>query len=82
MFFDGPVMYAFTNTTIERVENSYEYLVDVIDVENEKYIRSIYLPSYRNILAIKNGYAYVGGKSDEGFPEIQKYKIDPVVYNK
>ncbi|KPK95693.1 hypothetical protein AMJ80_04155 [bacterium SM23_31] len=81
VFFDGPVMFAYTNTTIKKDKYT-DFLVDVIDIENEKYLKSIYLINYIGIKAIKNGYAYMNGNNEDGFPVIEKYRIDPSVYGK
>ncbi|KPK95696.1 hypothetical protein AMJ80_04170 [bacterium SM23_31] len=89
-FFDGKIMYAFTSIKKKIDENRYESLVDVIDLENCKYLRSVYLPEWGDILAIKGGYAYLNGVTYkykgqsiwDKFSVIEKYKIDPAVYGK
>ncbi|MFC1553942.1 hypothetical protein ACFL7D_04840 [candidate division KSB1 bacterium] len=55
------------------------YLVNVFDAISEKFMHAIYSPVIPD--CIKNGYAYKVGESD-GFPVIQKYRIDPSVYGK
>lgn len=72
--------FAFVYTTIMReIGERREFLVDVFDIDNEKYIISAYMPFYS---AIKDGYVYDIGSNEEGFAEIQKHKLDPALYGK
>ena len=58
--------------------NNNERFVDIFDLNNEKFIGSYIFPSRFN--TIKYGYAYDGNRDQEGFAEIRKYKINPIVY--
>jgi hypothetical protein len=55
-------------------------LTDVFDVDKKLYIVSVFIPGIPK--AIFDGYAYYVNKSKDGFPVIQKYRIDPRVYGK
>ena len=52
--------------------------VDVFDLEAEKFIGSFFSPTIFE--TIKNRFAYITAFNEEGFMEIRKYKINPVVY--
>jgi len=72
--------FAFVYTTIMReIDERLEFLVDIFDIDKGKYIVSAYMPFYS---AIRDGYVYDIGANEEGFAEIQKHKIDPVLYGK
>lgn len=60
--------------------DSGEYIVDIFDAENEKYVKSVCFSIVPEM--IKNGYAYRTTDNEEGFKVIEKYKIDPSVYEK
>jgi len=72
--------FAFVYTMdFHEIDGKREFLVDVFDVDEGKYIRSAYMGTYRKI---KDGYAYTDGSNEEDFSEIQKYKLDPALYGK
>ena len=73
---DGDIIYAYTN----KFEPGKGYLVDVFDSRSCTFFSSAFFPFVTT--TIKNGYAYVIGKNNEGFAVIEKYKIDPAVYGK
>jgi hypothetical protein len=58
------------------------YLHNIVDLETGSLINSFYTSSFSQFLAIKNGYAYKSVKNKDGYPVIEKYKIDPKVYGK
>ncbi|MFC1554326.1 hypothetical protein ACFL7D_06810 [candidate division KSB1 bacterium] len=74
LFSDGKYLF------VKTYENDPQkgFIADVFDTETNKYLRSVYLP-FR--VHFKDGYAYKSGKRD-GFPVIEKYKVDPTVYEK
>lgn len=82
VFFDGNIAYVCTYTEKEINKRQTNYLFDIINLKEGSYLRSVYLPEFTSILAIKNGYLYISEYSDEGFVCIEKYKIDPSVYGK
>ncbi|MFC1553629.1 hypothetical protein ACFL7D_03245 [candidate division KSB1 bacterium] len=77
IFADGNIVFIVTT---EKNDNE-EVLVDVLDCEKMVYLTSVYFPPKTNFRKIKNGFAYKIGESD-GFPVVQKYRIDPAVYGK
>ncbi|KPK96315.1 hypothetical protein AMJ80_00760 [bacterium SM23_31] len=73
---DRDFIFAFTN-----MKNDEEYiLTDVLDASVGKYLVSAYFPFIPS--TIKDGYAYIIGKNDEGFDVVEKYKVSPAVYGK
>jgi len=94
IFFDGTIAYVETrNRKGIGSEKSY-YLMEIVDIEKGTIVQSIYRPSSGVkfdkdkkpllfiILAIKNGYIYTTSSNPEGYPVVDKYKIDPKVYGK
>ena len=59
-----------------------EYFTDVIDAGTGEKIKSVYFYISPLPHAIKNGYAYMIGVNDDGFFVIEKYKINPAVYER
>ncbi|MFC1553941.1 hypothetical protein ACFL7D_04835 [candidate division KSB1 bacterium] len=58
-----------------------EFFTDVLDADSGEYISSLYIPFIPD--QIKNGYAYLLKRATQTeFAIIQKYRIDPSVYNK
>jgi hypothetical protein len=55
-------------------------LVDVFDISEKKYIKTVTFPEVYKV--IRNGYAYNFGSDKDGFQIINKYKINPAVYGK
>jgi len=66
-----------SNTTRITKEN---ILTSVIDLNTGELTSNVKLPIVPQV--IMNGYAYFIGEDDVGFPQIEKYKIDPAVYGK
>jgi len=60
--------------------DSDEILLDVFNLETKKHITRVIFPRYFLGAEIENGYFITFGKDSEGFYEIQKYKINPIVY--
>ncbi|KPK95695.1 hypothetical protein AMJ80_04165 [bacterium SM23_31] len=61
-------------------EYDVEMQVDIFDADTGNYLQSAVFPFIPRV--IKNGYAYKFGRSEEDFPIVEKYKIDPAVYGK
>jgi len=57
-------------------------LIRVINAETGKEVSNFIQPSYFFIGTIKNGYAYLSTTPRDGYPIVQKYRIDPRVYGK
>lgn len=57
-----------------------EMQVDIFDADTGNYLQSAVFPFIPRV--IKNGYAYKFGRSEEDFPIVEKYQIDPAVYGK
>jgi len=57
-----------------------EMQVDIFEADTGNYLRSAVFPFIPRV--IKNGYAYQFGRSEDGFPIVEKYRIDPAVYGK
>lgn len=74
---DGKTGYVFINQVPLNAENP---LIDIFDLENQNYLRTVTLSLKR--WYIKNGFVYTIGQSAEGFDVIEKYKINPAVYGK
>ena len=74
---DRNYIFAFTY----KMNSKKEIIADVFDIDAGEYLVSAYFPKIPRI--IKNGYAYylIRG-TDENFPKIEKYRIDPAVYGK
>lgn len=72
------VNYVFTFTHVKNEAG--ELLVDIFDMEKVKYLKSAYFSKMPDV--IKNGYAYRIKSGPDIFPEIEKYRIDPIVYKK
>ncbi|MFC1554325.1 hypothetical protein ACFL7D_06805 [candidate division KSB1 bacterium] len=74
---DNNYIFVFNQNTNEKEE----ILTDVFDADTEKFLNSTYfsfMPA-----AIKNGFAYkYNWSSRNGFPSVEKFKIDPAVYGK
>lgn len=73
---DGSTVFVFTY----QQNKSMEYLVDIFDGNSEQYIKSVFFSVIPG--EIKNGYAYKINYDEEGFFFLEKYKIDPSVYEK
>lgn len=73
---DGYYVFAITF----QQNNAGEYLVDIFDLEQNTYIKSVNFSIVPNI--IKNRKAYRVATNDDGFYIIEKYRIDPAVYGK
>jgi len=54
------------------------YSADVFDLNEGKFIKQVIFPT--KLLTIKNGYAYDLALDKNGFYEIRKYKLNPIVY--
>jgi len=83
IFFDGKILYIKTplrKTTGDKENLRDMILFDVIDAEKGELINSVYLPD--GFLEIKNGYLYNSGLLKKKYIVIEKYKIDPKVYQK
>ena len=66
-------------------ENKWAMAIDIFDLETGKFIKQVIFPIYLLGKTIKNGYLYgTFQERDESgeldFPELRKYKINPVVY--
>ena len=71
--------YIFSFTFEKNKED--EIFTDIFNADTGKYLGSAYFPFVPSV--IENGYAYNLKKTTETeFAEIEKYKIDPVVYGK
>jgi hypothetical protein len=72
---DGKFVFTFTY----KQNNTGEVLSDVFDISTLSYLSSLYfngVPSF-----IKAGYAYyLRPGTDEEFPKVEKFRIDPAVY--
>jgi hypothetical protein len=83
---DGNVIFAFLYNNndddegdeIEEQNIVEQYIVDVIDADAGLLIARAEFPFIPDV--IRNGYAYRLRKSEEEFPTIEKYRIDPAVY--
>ena len=81
--YDGNYIFVFQKRQyredeIFRVKDNYD--VDVIDMNTLHYIKTVTFPKiYRSI---RNGYVYLFDTDKDGFPVVNKYKIDPSVYGK
>ena len=73
---DGHYIFVFTT----RKNDDGEIFMDVFDAQKKQYIASAWFPFIPKV--IKNGYAYIIAENDEGFEIIEKYKIDPAVYER
>ena len=73
---DGEFVFAFTF----KKNDEEEFLTDVFNIKTGEYISSAYFSGVPNL--IKDGYAYYmnPGSQDE-FPKIEKFKIEPAVYD-
>jgi len=81
-YFDRHIMYIPVRTYLKKDNKITHTLLNIIDTEKGELIRSIYKPSLIDIIAVKNGYLYSSGKSSDGYTVIDKYKIDPKLYQK
>jgi len=78
---DGMYIFAFlykSHYNESSQDSPDEVYVDVFNLKEEKFVGSFTFPTYFN--AIKNGYAYQRAEDQNGFLEIRKYKINPMVY--
>ena len=73
---DGNIVFVVTY----QENDSVEYIVNIFDPEIEKYVKSVCFSIVPEM--IKNGYAYRTTDNEEGFKIVEKYKIDPIVYEK
>lgn len=71
---DGNILYIYTN---KRNENK-EYLVDIIVLKTGKKINSAYFPV--KLMKIKDGFGYRINGGRDVLWTVEKYKIDPLVY--
>jgi len=73
---DGDYIFAFTY----QKKDSLTVLTDVFDSRTGEYTASVYIPY--DICVIKNGYAYKINNfiKKNTFPLVEKYKINPAVY--
>ncbi|MFC1476972.1 hypothetical protein ACFL6L_00730 [candidate division KSB1 bacterium] len=78
IYADGYFVFAVTRES----NAEEEILVDVFDCENMVYLASVCFPPKSRFKEIRNGYVYDVGENEEGFPVIEKYRIDPTVYSK
>ncbi|KPK92273.1 hypothetical protein AMJ80_06705 [bacterium SM23_31] len=83
MKIDG--QYVFIELYTSPYRNEKKYVIDIFDLESGKFIKQVIFPIYLLGKTIKNGYLYgTFQERDESgeldFPEIRKYKINPVVY--
>ena len=82
VYFDRYIIYIPVRTYLKKDNKITHTLLNIIDTEKGELIRSIYKHSSLSILAIKNGYLYASGKNAEGYPVVDKYKIDPALYKR
>jgi hypothetical protein len=54
-------------------------LIDIFDADKAKYINSAYFKKGGSIFG---GYLYSRGSNEDGFPVVEKYKINPAVYRR
>lgn len=71
---DGDYIFAYTWT----YDPGLGWLTDVLDSKTGKHVSSTYFPAV--IRTIKNGFAYEVHTTENAFPELRKYRIDPQVY--
>jgi hypothetical protein len=57
-------------------------LIKVINAETGKEVSNFIQPSNFYLNSIKNGYGYLSTTPKDGYPVVQKYRIDPKVYGK
>jgi len=57
-------------------------LIRVINAETGKEVSNFIQPSNFYLDTIKNGYAYLSTTPKDGYPIVEKYRIDPRVYGK
>jgi len=57
-----------------------QFCIDIFDVNSERFLEPIQLQFLP--VMIKNGYVYNIDKNQDGYPVINKYKINPAVYGK
>jgi DNA replication initiation complex subunit (GINS family) len=57
-------------------------LIKVINSETGKEVSNFIQPSNFYLDSIKNGYAYLSTTPKDGYPIVQKYRINPTVYGK
>ena len=57
-------------------------LIKVIDAETGKEVSNFIQPSDFYLDTIKNGYGYLSTTPKDGYPIVEKYRIDPRVYGK
>jgi len=85
ILFDNKFAYVILYNQKEEKKGNKTYLLllyNIVDLETGNLINSFYTSSFNQFLAIKNGYAYKSVKNKDGYPVIEKYKIDPKVYGK
>ncbi|KPK95769.1 hypothetical protein AMJ80_03665 [bacterium SM23_31] len=73
---DRNFIFAFTYT----YNTANGHVVEIFDGSAGEYLHPVYFSFIPNV--IKNGYAYRQNINEEGFPVVEKYKIDPAVYGK
>lgn len=76
MFIDGNYVFLFYGAYYHNGEKS----AYVIDLDAGKCVSEVCFPFYPAY--IKDGFAYVLTSTSDGFPALEKYKIDPTVYGK
>jgi len=57
-------------------------LIRVINTETGKEVSNFIQPSDFYLDTVKNGYAYLSTTPKDGYPIVQKYRINPAVYGK
>jgi len=73
---DGNYIFAYTY----QYDKDKKYVADVFKASEGKYICSVYLPYI--FTDFKDGYAYRIKSSEDEYPQVEKYRIDPKVYGK
>ena len=76
MFIDGNYVFLFYGAYFHNGEIS----AYVIDLDAGKCVSEVCFPFYPAY--IKDGFAYALTSTSDGFPALEKYKIDPAVYGK
>ena len=76
VFADGGIVVALT---FQRNKKG-EFVADIFDIVSGGYLRSAYFCDVPDV--IKNGYAYRLYTPKDGYPVVEKYRIDPRVYGK
>ncbi|MFC1553621.1 hypothetical protein ACFL7D_03205 [candidate division KSB1 bacterium] len=78
---DGRYAFIFLNQLPESIQrNPLRVPAEIFDLENCQFLTTIEFPFYPYV--IRNGYAFNKTIDEDGFPVIQKYRINPSVYGK